>query len=175
MQRDLSNGISELSLTEHENALLLQYKDLIRDQDKRLQDVQRDYQTLQKDKEDMQSRFKELQDANSQLQDQNTLLKAQISAGAHPVVESTSSVQITTSDNSALTAPLEERIKQLELANTEKEEELEKLRKDQEDLLELLTDQDVRLNTFKGRLRELGETFDDGDSDNNSLGSENES
>jgi uncharacterized coiled-coil protein SlyX len=35
--------------------------------------------------------------------------------------------------------------------------ELEKLRKDQEDLLELLTDQDMRLNQFKAQLRALGE------------------
>lgn len=43
MQRDLSNGISELSLSEQENALLLQYKELIRDQDKRYNDLQRSY------------------------------------------------------------------------------------------------------------------------------------
>jgi len=34
--------------------------------------------------------------------------------------------------------------------------ELEKLRKDQEDLLELLTDQDARLTHFKAQLRALG-------------------
>lgn len=35
--------------------------------------------------------------------------------------------------------------------------ELQKLRKDQEDLLELLTDQDTRLNQLKAQLRALGE------------------
>lgn len=53
VQRDLSNGISELSLSEHENALLLQYKDLIRDQDKKLQEWQRKYAFLQKQFEDL--------------------------------------------------------------------------------------------------------------------------
>ncbi|KAJ8981002.1 hypothetical protein NQ317_014869 [Molorchus minor] len=41
IQRDLSNGISELSLSERENALLLQYKELIREQDKKLQELQK--------------------------------------------------------------------------------------------------------------------------------------
>jgi hypothetical protein len=35
--------------------------------------------------------------------------------------------------------------------------ELEKMKKEQEDLLELLTDQDMRLNQFKAQLRALGE------------------
>jgi chromosome segregation ATPase len=35
--------------------------------------------------------------------------------------------------------------------------ELKKMQKDQEDLLELLTDQDMRLNQFKAQLRALGE------------------
>lgn len=51
VQRDLSNGISELSLSEHENALLLQYKELIREQDKRFQDLQREFEKVAKDKE----------------------------------------------------------------------------------------------------------------------------
>lgn len=38
-QRDLMNGISELSLSEQENGLLLQYKELIREQDRRLQEL----------------------------------------------------------------------------------------------------------------------------------------
>lgn len=57
VQRDLSNGISELSLSEHENALLLQYKDLIRDQDKKLQEWQRKYAFLQKQFEDLKVRI----------------------------------------------------------------------------------------------------------------------
>lgn len=48
MQRDLSNGMSELSLNEHENALLLQYKELIRDQDKKLQDMQKSMNNMHK-------------------------------------------------------------------------------------------------------------------------------
>lgn len=50
VQRDLSNGISELSLSEHENALLLQYKELIREQDKNFQAVRKELQDINKDK-----------------------------------------------------------------------------------------------------------------------------
>lgn len=49
VQRDLSNGISELSLTEHENALLLQYKELIRDQDKRISEVQKELEMVKQE------------------------------------------------------------------------------------------------------------------------------
>lgn len=54
VQRDLSNGISELSLSEHENALLLQYKELIREQDKKLQEIQKQCNHLQKEKQQLQ-------------------------------------------------------------------------------------------------------------------------
>jgi chaperonin cofactor prefoldin len=50
-------------------------------------------------------------------------------------------------------AAAEQKLAEFESAGSE----LEKLRKDQEDLLELLTDQDMRLNQFKAQLRALGE------------------
>lgn len=115
----------------------------------------------------MQSQIDELQQSKAQLQDQNTLLRAQLSTGATNV---TSNIP----ENNHSTAEVEDRLKILQADNYEKDVELEKLKKDQEDLLELLTDQDVKLTSFKNRLRELGETIDDADSDNNSLGSENE-
>lgn len=54
VQRDLSNGISELSLSEHENALLLQYKELIRDQDRQLQELHKKYSALQRFNEELE-------------------------------------------------------------------------------------------------------------------------
>lgn len=71
---------------------------------------------------------------------------------------------------------VDERLQRLEKENQEKQTELERLRKDQEDLLELLTDQDMKLMSFKNRLKELGETIiEDGEeSDNISVCSENE-
>ncbi|XP_063916288.1 general vesicular transport factor p115 [Zophobas morio] len=159
VQRDLSNGMSELSLSEHENALLLQYKELIRDQDKKLQDLQKNINNLHRENQDLKAQIEELRQTNSQLHDQNTLLKAQmqLSAGTAPLTESP------------------DKVKQLEAELLDKDAELERIRKDQDDLLELLTDQDTKLNAFKNRLKELGETIEDADSeDNNSLGSDNE-
>jgi len=49
-----------------------------------------------------------------------------------------------------------DRESELELQLKSKIEELEKLRKDQEDLLELLTDQDNKIMLYKERLMELG-------------------
>lgn len=120
-----------------------------------------------------------MQQSNSQLADQNTLLKAQLSAGA----SITSNVEPVTAplQNYVIEAPpppvqpdpgLLEKIAKLEAENVEKESELERLRKDQDDLLEVLTDQDVKLKSFKCRLKELGEDIED--SDNNSGDSDND-
>lgn len=163
VQRDLSNGISELSLTEHENVLLLQYKELIRDQDKKITDLQNNMDKLTKENTQLKTQIQDLQQLNEQFQDQNTILRAQLAAGAAPI--SLTEIQ---------SFGLEEKIKKLEEENQKKEAELDRLRKDQEDLLELLTDQDMKLQSFKTRLKELGETIDDADSDNNSVYSENE-
>lgn len=154
VQRDLSNGISELSLSEHENALLLQYKELIREQDKKINELQKLLETTKNENEQLRMQLDDLKQSNVHLQDQNMILRAQVA----PVGERHNQTDVN------------ERLRQLEEENREKQTELERLRKDQEDLLELLTDQDVKLMTFKGRLRELGETVEDGDSDN----SENE-
>lgn len=107
-----------------------------------------------------------MQKNNAQLQDQNTLLRAQLSTGT------SMNETLLLRDSNDLDVHLNSHdtdMKKLELDNKEKDDELERLRKDQEDLLELLTDQDLKLNAFKNRLRDLGETVDDADSDNNSV------
>lgn len=153
VQRDLSNGISELSLSEHENALLLQYKELIREQDKKIHELQKNLEVARGENEQLKMQIDDLRQSNAHLQDQNTILRAQLAAGAGPT-------------ETTQTFGLDERLKELEEENREKEAELERLRKDQEDLLELLTDQDTKLMSFKSRLRELGEMVEDVDSDN---------
>lgn len=100
----------------------------------------------------LQTLLDDLRQSNAQLQDQNTVLRAQLGAGAMPVENSGQLVA-------------DERLKKLEEENQEKDAELERLRKDQEDLLELLTDQDTKLTSFKNRLRELGATIEDEDSE----------
>lgn len=120
----------------------------------------------------------ESQQTNLQLQDQNTLLKAQLATGTATLQPSEPSTTVTvpnpepspTSD-SLENVKLRDRIKRLEEENAEKSSELERLHKDQEDLLELLTHQECNLTNLKERLRQLGENTeefeDDGDSDTN--------
>lgn len=166
-QKQLSNGMTELSLSEQENGLLLQYKDVIRDQDRRLQELQRELSKVRAEHNDLHVQSEEIRIANLQLQDENTLLKAQLSAGAmHPLPDNVPLIENGVGDDRDFLT----KIKQLEEENLEKNAELERLRKDQEDLLELLTDQSSRLDAFKARLRELGENIvDDDDSDVNSI------
>nr|CAI5832485.1 unnamed protein product [Callosobruchus analis] len=227
VQRDLSNGLSELSLTEHENALLLQYKELIREQDKKLQEMQKNINHLQRKNQELELKIQELHETNTQLTDQNTLLKAQLSASGNNVqadlplasnapshpdmnpglfariasleeenktkqealekmrllldkkieeLQQVSQSQGSSSDPSHVETrntndALLVKIEKLEQENKEKDDELDKIKKDQDSLLDLLTDQETKLVTYKTRLRELGDTVDDddeGDSDNNS-------
>jgi hypothetical protein len=56
-QGDLVNGSSELSLSASENSLLLQYKDLIREQDRRLQELTQTIDRLTAEKSTLQVRY----------------------------------------------------------------------------------------------------------------------
>lgn len=55
-QKQLSNGMTELSLSEQENGLLLQYKDLIREQDRQLQDMKKEMELLKQERNNLQVR-----------------------------------------------------------------------------------------------------------------------
>lgn len=118
-----------------------------------------------------------MQETNTQLIDQNTLLKAQLAVNPSNVTNGPQIIESIKPLSSSIESSLLERVKTLEIERDEAKKEIERIRKDQDDLLELLTDQDLKLNTFKQRLRDLGETIDDDDSDNdnNSDGLENES
>ncbi|XP_022900877.1 general vesicular transport factor p115 [Onthophagus taurus] len=165
VQRELSNGnLTELSLSEHENALLLQYKDVIRDQDKRLNEAKKEIELLKNEKVTLTIKIDELQQSYSQLNDSYTLLKAQLSTGA---TNTTKNLIITNPDDE-----ISEKLKALEIECEEKDEKINALKKDQDDLFELLSDQEVKLSAFKRRLIELGEVIIDPDSDNVSVASE---
>ncbi|XP_018325488.1 general vesicular transport factor p115 [Agrilus planipennis] len=174
-QKQLSNGMTELSLSEQENGLLLQYKDLIREQDNMMKNLNAELGKLKEENTNLKTQLDEVLQTNSQLQDQNTLLKAQLAAASgnsdvSQLLPVSTDATSTNMQNEKLIQELEEKVKRLEVDNEIKSEEMEKLLKDQEDLLELLTDQDATLNKYKNRLRELGENIadDDGDSDINS-------
>lgn len=56
-QGDLVNGTSELSMSASENSLLLQYKDLIREQDRKLQELTQTVDRLTAEKSTLQVRY----------------------------------------------------------------------------------------------------------------------
>ncbi|XP_063244155.1 general vesicular transport factor p115 isoform X2 [Bacillus rossius redtenbacheri] len=230
-QNDLVNGSSELSLSASENGLLLQYKELIREQDRRLQELGSTVNALSEERNAARAHMEELMATVSQLRDENKLLRAQALAGLGPDGRTADSSQqrdggdspahnqynsedallhklhegardvssngglentealcsrlqamslelqqeqrlraheekVTSQHDEELSqlrlqvaelrrklSAVDERAAELNAANVE----LDRMRKDQEDLLELLTDQDARLNDFKERLRALGE------------------
>lgn len=159
VQRDLMNGLSELSLSEQENGLLLQYKELIREQDRRFQKASNTIEQLNSHHAALQAQLEEMNQINCQLRDENTLLRAQLATGA-----AEPNLNMEYEDQQ-----IQLRLSQAEKDATDRAAEIERLRKDQDDLLVLLTDQDLKLNQFKERLRELGEPVDDEDSDVHSM------
>lgn len=214
-QGDLVNGSSELSMSASENSLLLQYKDLIREQDRKLQELTQTIDRLTAEKSTLQAQVEDLTSTIFQLRDENMVLRAQANTGLGQATDATTlghktwaeahrlkteseckeslvhklEEQVTSGTVSDLEARLrstamdgtvatsdtekelretqqrlaaaEEKLAELESANSE----LQILRKDQEDLLELLTDQGTRLNQLKAQLRALGEKVDDDDED----------
>lgn len=102
---------------------------------------------------------------NSELQDQITLLRAQLAAEASSPLSSPShEIPITAQNNETNDANVEKLINEKKLV----EDELNTLKVDLEDLLQLLTHQSSKLTQYKKRLRELGEEINDSDSDVNS-------
>ncbi|XP_028173689.1 general vesicular transport factor p115-like [Ostrinia furnacalis] len=105
--------------------------------------------------------------SNSHLKDENTLLKAQVSA-APLNHQAPSQDDAKLKEYEAKMQNLADEVARLngELnasreAQKTSAEELEKLKKDQEDLLVLLVDQDAKLNEYKMRLMSLGQPVDE--------------
>ncbi|CAK1586651.1 unnamed protein product [Parnassius mnemosyne] len=151
-------------------AALEQYKALIRQQDARLQELVAQLDALLQQNQSLQSALNDSLASNSHLKDENTLLKAQVSAA-----KCVPSTDTTPSQDNARASEYEARIQQLtaevtrlnDLLRTSQEEkksaaeELEKLRNDQDDLLVLLSDLDMKVNEYKMRLVSLGEKVED--------------
>lgn len=148
---------------EHQNAsgVINQYKDIIRGQDYKLQNLQIAAKKSEEEIENLKRQLHEMQQTNAQLFDSNILLKAQLAAAtsSHNGVAQNSHNQ---NDNNNLVSSATET--ELKIQNRRLEEEVNnlnaklndalemteqslglteigKMRKDQEDLLELLTDQ----------------------------------
>lgn len=164
-----------------------QYKDFIREQDMQIEKLNETVDTLMKEKQELKSHIYELRTTISYLNDQNLVLRAaqtNLCDGKEPILcanNSCSSKQeldrykdlvteledrlakhvllieeYKQKDNSKKESALEERLKQ-------KTEELEKLEKDQEDLLQFVAYQDSKITFYKERLIALGEKVESDD------------
>lgn len=161
---DNANNSPDLSINQNATGVISQYKDIIRDQDYKLQNLKIALNKSEQEIESMKKQLNGVQQTNAQLFDQNILLKAQLAAatsnvtanhvkseansnsnGNNPVSTSTE-ISFYQSENSRLV----DEVKDLNIKLNEALEMLEeslnlsevgRLRKDQEDLLLLLTDQ----------------------------------
>ncbi|XP_026500966.1 general vesicular transport factor p115 [Vanessa tameamea] len=140
---------------------LQQYKQVIRLQDTRLSELLQQLEALAGQAASLQSALNDSLAANSLLKDENTLLKAQVSANSLPqsqpnlvqppdprIGEYEARIQQLTDEVTQLTRDLNV-VRESQKNSTE---ELEKMKKDQDDLLELLADQDLKLNEYNMKL-----------------------
>ncbi|RWS14215.1 general vesicular transport factor p115-like isoform X1 [Dinothrombium tinctorium] len=209
---DLTNG-PESNMSAEQHRLLVQYKEVIRDQDQQLTSLRSELEKLRENFEKVNAELKEQSDTCQQLRDQNALLKAQKSSSSLPSMMSDeaniSRIQDLKRENESLTKQV--RNLQIELAryksssppvpetkinigddeeddsssvNSVKKlsEEIEALKselekereaklaisaeldtatKEQEELLDLLSDQQLKATKYRKRLKELGEKLDD--------------
>lgn len=154
---NLNNSMNEMSMNQNASGVINQYKDIIRDQDYKMQTLRTTLKQQQEEIENLKRQFTDLQQTNTQLHDQNILLKAQLTAATSNGNANVNHKNSNADDGSvqirfyqAETMRLQEEVTNLNeklseaLDMTEKSlnlTEISKLRKDQEDLLELLTDQ----------------------------------
>lgn len=157
------SNITELTLSSEASGLVSQYKDIIREQDYKLQTLTDSLRHCQDETEALKRQLFETQQSeqqtNSQLFDQNILLKAQLAAltsqqkeestpnatNGHSISHSTQ-ISFYEAENVRLVKEVAELNHKLNEALEMTEQslkltELGRLRKDQEDLLELLNDQ----------------------------------
>ncbi|XP_046602584.1 general vesicular transport factor p115 isoform X1 [Neodiprion lecontei] len=169
------------TLSPSDSALVSQYKELIREQDAQIHRLNQTNETLAKEKRDLETQVYELQTSISHLRDQNLVLRAaQINlTEAKELVPSVDTIDLTNVELEKYkntVRDLENRLAECTL-NLQKQErtecnsnnseyekllkektlELEKMKKDQENLLELLTEQDSKLMQYKEKLVALGE------------------
>ncbi|XP_045537122.1 general vesicular transport factor p115 [Papilio machaon] len=157
-------GTGEETGAREGGAALEQYKALIRQQDARLQELVAQLDDMLQQNHALQVALNDSKSSNSLLKDENTLLKAQMSAAQNlPTTESNDKTQYEIKINQ-LTAEinrLNEILKTTQEEKKKQEVELEKLKSDQDDLLILLSDLDVKVNEYKDRLMSLGEKVED--------------
>lgn len=140
---------------------MAQYKDIIRKQDSKLQSANAELRTKHNEAEALRKQLTDMQQTNAQLFDQNILLKAQLTAATsttttttilptepHAISQSTQ-IGFYEAENARLVrevADLHRKFSEMSVADTEnkatsEEDDVAVMRKEQEELLELLSDQ----------------------------------
>lgn len=177
-----SDNPVEMALSQEASSLVGQYKDIIREQDNKLSQLNQKLIAKDGEMESFRLKFEQSQFHQNQLQDQNILLKAQLTAATDLVNQLRSTSQVTSqvaaidlghsahleSENQRLQRDLESVRNSLRETSDkvlENNREIEKMRKDQEDLLELLTDQDSKMSDYRRQLRNLGVQVENSDED----------
>jgi chromosome segregation ATPase len=219
---NFSNGnesVTELTLSQEASTLVAQYKNIIREQDGKIQSINERVKELQSQNESLtviqseisrrltmttifplQAKLFETNTSMSQLSDQNILLKAQLSAagaGQVSVNQSASDdrfkldqmqqqiqslmaesshqktkINFYEAENLRLLGELEQSRGsqsegiQLRSENEELKAKVSAMGKDQEDLLELLADQELKLKDYRRKLRALGQQLEPSDDEN---------
>uniref|UniRef100_A0A2M3Z0T2 Putative er-golgi vesicle-tethering protein n=1 Tax=Anopheles braziliensis TaxID=58242 RepID=A0A2M3Z0T2_9DIPT len=206
-------NIAELTLSQEASGLVSQYKDIIREQDARLQALQQQLAQSEGRVSELAQSLEQSRSSNAQLQDQNILLKAQLQAGGplaiagslHQSSQASSPLHMLATardtppvdsgrvealesrlsmltfeqqtdraklsyyeaENARLLGELDQlrsRVTAAESRANESDGKLQQVRHDQEDLLELLTDQENKLQRYRMELKRLtGKSFDDDD------------
>lgn len=164
------------------SAVVHQYKGIIREQDGRITGLEQRLGESDAQRAELERRLVEMQAVQSQYQDQNILLRAQLSAATDLVtsqqkiaglqvqdgggMNSDSEASVIRAENERLTRDLElirGNLREASEKLVENGREMEKLRKDQEDLLELLTDQDTKMSAYRRQLRSYGAAIEPSD------------
>ncbi|XP_037972928.2 general vesicular transport factor p115 [Plutella xylostella] len=146
--------------TEEDTESLAQYKSLIRQQDARLHELLQQLAAETQRGHKLQAALTDATSENSRLKDENTLLKAQLSTAAsiQPAPSVDANIQL---EYQQKVSALTDEVNRLNAVNHAANEELARTKKDQDDLLELLADQDSKLNEYKMRLLSLGQPVED--------------
>lgn len=147
--------MTELTLSSEASDLVGQYKGIIRDLDKEIKSLKVQVSDASSENSDLKQKLVELDAINSQLSDQNILLKAQLTASS----SSNGLANDFPIPHSEIGRLQQENYMLQTKVNEEKERsslDLEKLRRDQDDLLELLSDQENKITKLKNQLRAAG-------------------
>ncbi|XP_014239398.1 general vesicular transport factor p115 isoform X2 [Cimex lectularius] len=161
-----------------DSTLVSEYKNLIRDQDRKIAELEAQCENLQKQKMDLHSNLEQLTANVARMSDENTLLRAQVNAcGLN--INTDLNLQLESWKNECMRKDstiqdLEMKLGQMHLHQQQQQQpqhptqnnlqskvdelqdEVDRLMKDQEDLLVLLADKEKLLTTYSEKLKSLG-------------------